>query len=204
MRRVIAATVATVLLAAGCAESEPASRAAGPAGPHAAPTTAGQPSVSPELAARLAAARVATAPYVTDLAAAERAGYTIITRMMPNMGYHYLNPKIEGFDVTKPAILVYVRNGGGWQLGALEWVFPEQPAAPPLPGATYGSFDAACHYTDGTFVPTAAEKDCPKTAPEGGAPFGFWHPKLTTLHVWLWYHNPDGLYHGTNPLVPAA
>src|SRR5215218_375008 len=23
---------------------------------------------------------------------------------------------------------------------------------PPLPGATYGSFAAACHYTDGTFV----------------------------------------------------
>ena len=22
-----------------------------------------------------------------------------------------------------------------------------------------------------------------------------------TLHVWLWYHNPDGLYAGMNPLV---
>jgi hypothetical protein len=22
-----------------------------------------------------------------------------------------------------------------------------------------------------------------------------------TLHVWLWHHNPDGLYSGTNPLI---
>ena len=96
---------------------------------------------------------------------------------------------------------MYVKNGAGWQLGALEWVWPEQPATPPLEGATYGSFEAACHYKDGTFVPAAAEQDCPKTAPDGTAEFGFWHPKLTTLHVWLWYHNPAGLYNGTNPLV---
>jgi hypothetical protein len=29
---------------------------------------------------------------------------------------------------------------------------PEKPAKAPLPGATYGSFGAACHYKDGTFV----------------------------------------------------
>jgi hypothetical protein len=28
-----------------------------------------------------------------------------------------------------------------------------------------------------------------------------WHPRLVTLHVWLWYPNPDGLYASTNPLV---
>jgi hypothetical protein len=203
-RPIFAAALAAALLLAGCSESEPEQQAQVPAAdPHSAPPKASQP-VSAELAGMLAAARAATAPYVTDLAAAEKAGYVIITKMMPGMGYHYLNPKIEGFDVTKPAILVYVKNGSGWQLGALEWVFPEQPATPPLEGATYGSFDAACHYTDGTFVPAAAEKDCAKTAPDGGAPFGFWHPKLTTLHVWLWYHNPDGLFNGTNPLVPSA
>jgi hypothetical protein len=93
---------------------------------------------TPELARTLAGARSATARYVTDLGAAEKAGYKIITKMMPGMGYHYLNPTVQGFDVTKPAILVYVPDGDGWQLGALEWVWPEQPAAPPLPGATYG------------------------------------------------------------------
>jgi hypothetical protein len=29
----------------------------------------------------------------------------------------------------------------------------------------------------------------------------FWHPYLSTLRVGLWYPIPDGLYHGTNPLV---
>jgi hypothetical protein len=25
--------------------------------------------------------------------------------------------------------------------------------------------------------------------------------KLVTLHLWLWYPNPAGLYHGTNPWI---
>jgi hypothetical protein len=108
--------------------------------------------------------------------------------------------------VTRPHILVYQRHGRSWQLGALEWVFTEKPASPPLPGATYGSFGAACHYAachykDGTFVPAAAEDQCARRSPQTGARFNFWHPDLVTLHVWLWYHNPDGLYSGTNPLV---
>jgi hypothetical protein len=158
---------------------------------------------SPELTAALGKARAATAKYVADLGAAEADGYHIITKMMPGMGYHYLNPAVTDFDVTKPAILVYVKDGTDWQLGALEWVWPEQPSTAPLEGATYGSFDAACHYQDGTFVPAAAETDCAKSS-DGGSPFNFWHPKLVTMHVWLWFHNPAGLYHGTNPLVSTS
>jgi hypothetical protein len=112
-----------------------------------------------------------------------------------------LDPEIQGFDVAKPPILVYLRHGRSWQLGALEWVFPEKPATPPLPGATYGSFGAACHYRDGTFVLARVHELCAKRSPQTGARFNFWHPELVTLHVWLWYHNPDGLYSGTNPLV---
>jgi hypothetical protein len=194
----IAALVALSLSA--CADEEPAPAAT--TGHSMPPATSAAP-VTPELARQLADARTATAKYVTDLAAAEKDGYQIITKMMPEMGYHYLNPTVQGFDVTKPPILVYVKRGNTWQLGALEWVWPQQPSTPPLPGATYGSFDAACHYKDGTFVVAANEKDCAKTGPEGGSPFNFWHPKLTTLHVWLWYHNPAGLYNGTNPLVQA-
>jgi len=193
---VVAAALA-VVGTTGCSDPTPPSTPAG----HTAPAATSAPPVTPDLTRKLADARAATAKYVNDLPAAQAAGYQIITKMMPNMGYHYLNPKVDAFDVTKPPILVYVKHGDGWQLGALEWVWPEQPTTAPFDGATYGSFDAACHYQDGTFVPAAAEADCAKTAPEGGAPFGFWHPKLTTLHVWLWYHNPDGLFHGTNPLV---
>ncbi|GAA1028789.1 hypothetical protein GCM10009557_15090 [Virgisporangium ochraceum] len=193
IRRWAAAVAVTVTLAA-CTNDD----AEPPGGPdHDTTVTA-----SPELASSLAKARAATARYVDDLGAADAAGYRIITPMMPGMGYHYLNGDIEGFDVTRPPILVYVRNGTRWQLGALEWVWPERPATPPLEGATYGSFDAACHYRDGSFVPAAAEADCTRTSPDGTSPFTFWHPKLVTMHVWLWYHNPAGLYHPTNPLVP--
>jgi hypothetical protein len=153
------------------------------------------------LAQSLAAMRVATAKYATNLARAKADGYRIITPMIPDMGIHYLNPKITGFDVTRPPILVYQRRGNSYLLGALEWVFPSKPAKPPLPGATYGAFGAACHYADGTFVPAASQDDCAKTSPQTGAAFGFWHPNLVTLHVWLWYQNPAGIYSGTNPLV---
>jgi hypothetical protein len=153
------------------------------------------------LASELARARLATAKYATSLQAAKAAGYQIITRMIPDMGWHFLNPTIQGFDITKPPILVYERHGSAWQLAAFEWVFPTKPATPPLPGATYGSFGAACHYKDGTFVFTASQDNCAKRSPQTGAAFNFWHPDLVTLHVWLWYPNPAGLYNGTNPLI---
>ena len=133
--------------------------------------------------------------------AAKADGYSIITQMIPDMGWHFLNTKITGFDPTKPPILVYEKHGTTWQLAALEWVFPEKPKTAPLPGARYGAFPAACHYADGTFVPAASQDACAKTAPGSGAAFTFWHPNLVTLHVWLWYPNPSGIYASMNPLV---
>ena len=120
---------------------------------------------------------------------------------LPDMGWHYRNPSIQGFDITKPPILVYERHGRSWQLGALEWVFTEQPASPPLPGASYGAFPAACHYRDGTFVAARVPELCPTRSPTTGARFSFWHPDLVTLHLWVWYPNPAGLYHDTNPWI---
>jgi hypothetical protein len=149
----------------------------------------------------LALARLATAKYVTNLDLAKANGYGIITRMIPNMGWHYMDPKVTGFSVRKPPILVYQRHGTRWQLGALEWVFTSKPAKPPLPGAKYGAFGAGCHYRDGTFAPAESQSTCPHTSPQTGAGFNFWHPNLVTLHVWLWYPNPSGLFASTNPLV---
>src|SRR3990170_4114807 len=97
-----------------------------------------------------------------DLEQAKADGYVIITPMIPNMGYHFLNPKVQGFDVTKPPILVYVREGDAWQLVAIEWVFPKKPATAPLQGARYGSFGAACHYVDGSFGIGSSEARCSK------------------------------------------
>ena len=210
MRRtiLIALAVAGALAVSGCAARSAASETATPAA-----ASTGFPASEralerglrvaepASLASRLAAARLATARYATNLHAAKADGYQIITRMIPDMGWHFLNPSIQGFDVTKPAILVYERHGRSWQVGALEWVFTETPATAPLPGATYGSFGAACHYKDGTFVFARVQELCAKRSPETGAAFNFWHPDLVTLHVWVWYPNPAGLYNGTNPLV---
>jgi hypothetical protein len=210
-RMLLIVVTAVALLTSACAArsvaTEPATTAGAPDHPTVDPPAVHHVAASPasagrwSLASQLARARRATARYATDLQAAKSDGYRIITRMIPDMGYHFLNPAIGGFDVRKPPILVYVRHGRTWQLVALEWVFPQQPEAPLLPGATYGSFDAACHYKDGTFVFRAAQERCPATSPQTDAPFNFWHPDLVTLHVWLWYPNPDGLYNGTNPYV---
>jgi hypothetical protein len=54
---------------------------------------------------------------------------------------------------------------------------------------------------DGTFKPQRRESACAKTSPESGAAFSFWHPDLVTMHLWLWYPNPDGVFNGTNPLI---
>jgi hypothetical protein len=187
-----ASLVAAAALAGLAAAGQPAHR-------HGASATAG--AASKKLAAQLAAARLATAKYATNLALAKKDGYGIITRMIPDMGWHYLNPKIAGFDVKRPPILVYGKRGSSWQLVAFEWVFPKKPAKVPLPGATYGSFGAACHYKDGTFAFVASQDACAPKSPETGAAFGFWHPDLVTLHVWAWYPNPDGVFAGTNPLM---
>jgi hypothetical protein len=166
-------------------------------------TTRASKAAAAVLVRDVAEARAATAKYVTNLALAKRNGYEIITKMIPDMGYHFLDPKVTGFDASRPPILVYEHSGSTWQLGALEWVFTAKPAKPPWPGATYGSFPAACHYKDGTFVPEQSRSACPTKSPQTGAAFNFWHPDLVTLHVWLWYPNPSGLYASMNPLAAA-
>jgi hypothetical protein len=162
---------------------------------------AGQSIVAASVVAQVSKARLATAKYATNLARAKADGYMIITPMIPNMGYHFLNPKISGFDVTRPPMLVYIRDGQGWQLVAIEWVYGSKPASPPFAGATYGDFGAACHYKDGEFVMAAAEAQCAKTNPKTGSGFNFWHGPLVTLHAWIWYPNPSGLFASFNPLL---
>jgi hypothetical protein len=201
MRRTTAITAVLTGAAIVAAAAASALATTRPAGIPAEPTRASAAGVDTVLSTQLAQARAATAKYAFDLERAKADGYRIITRMIPFMGYHFLNPKVSGFDVRRPAILVYEHHGSAWQLGALEWVFPKLPAKPPLPGARYGAFGAACHYVDGTFVFARSQDECEAKSPETGAAFGFWHPPLVTLHLWLWYPNPEGLYTGTNPLV---
>lgn len=188
-----------ILALVSAATSVALATAAPPAHRHDMATMGG--ATSQALALQLADARVATAKYATNLALAKKQGYGVITQMIPDMGWHFLNPKITAFDVTKPPILVYGKRGSRWQLVAFEWVFPKRPAKLPLPGATYGSFGAACHYKDGTFVFQADQNACAAKSPQSGSAFNFWHPDLVTLHVWAWYPNPAGVFSGMNPLM---
>lgn len=167
------------------------------------PSAQAQGALAADVVAKVALARAATAKYATNLERAKADGYVIITPMIPNMGYHFLNPQIQAFDVTKPPILVYVRKRGDtpWQLVAVEWVFPEKPATAPLPGAHYGSFGAACHYKDGSFALAAAEANCARTSARTGSEFSFWHGPLVTLHLWIWYPNPNGIFGEFNPYL---
>jgi len=153
------------------------------------------------LAHQLALAHDATAKYVDGLARAKADGYQILTKMIPDMGYHFIDPAVKAFDVRKPPILVYEHQGTSWRLGALEWVFPKKPATPPIPGGRYGTFGAACHYVDGTVVFADSQVKCAATAPGSGAKLNFWHGPLITLHLWLWYPNPLGMFSGVNPLA---
>ena len=188
------------LALATAATSVAVATAAAPAHRHDMSTMSGS-AASQKLAAELALGRLATAKYATNLALAKRNGYGVITQMIPDMGWHFMNPKITTFDITKPPILVYGKRGSSWQLVAFEWVFPKKPAKTPLPGATYGSFGAACHFKDGTFVSQASQESCATKSPQTGSAFNFWHPDLVTLHVWAWYPNPSGVFSGMNPLM---
>jgi hypothetical protein len=206
MTRRLTIALATIvsLLVTACSGDQTASTTTSPMVEETTSSVAGTTTtVTPEIAADLAQIRAGTARYVNDLDAAAEDGFFIITQMIPDMGYHFLNPNVEGFDIGQPPILVYGRDGDEWELGAVEWVFPEEPAEPPMEGGTYGAFPAACHYDDGLFVPTATEEECADANPETEATFTFWHPDLVTFHVWAWMHNPAGIYNGTNPLMSA-
>jgi len=195
MRKVL---ITTALLGAALATSLAAIAGAQPnrTGANAAATA--KPA---SVASDMMAARAATAKYANNLGQAKADGYGIITKMIPNMGYHFMNPKVTTFNVSKPPILVYEHHGSKYQLGALEWVFTSIPTKAPLPGAKYGVFGAACHYVDGTFVFQTDKTKCAPKSPQTGAKFNFWHPRLVTLHFWVWYPNPAGVYSGINPNV---
>jgi hypothetical protein len=167
------------------------------------PQTAAQSDgITPE---QIAGMRAATAKYVTDSNAALDAGYQQFTQMVDGVGVLYYNSKLPaGFDPNQPQLLSYTGQGDAGQLAAVGWAFTEQPAEPPLPGATYGTFPAACHYSDGSYVEQQDKDACQDASPPEGTSFTFWHPELTTMYAWVWFPNPDGVLAPTNSLLTAS
>ena len=156
---------------------------------------------SQALAAQLADARVATAKYANNLALAKKQGYGVITQMIPDMGWHFMNPKITDFrrheaadprvrearlDVAARRVRVGLPEEAGEAAAAGRDVRLVRGGLP-LQGRDVR-------------VPGRPER-VRREEPAVGAAFGFWHPDLVTMHVWAWYPNPAGVYSGMNPLM---
>lgn len=132
----------------------------------------------------LADVRSATAEF-QDVSTAEDAGYVQISPFVPGMGYHYVNLGLLDGTVnpTEPEALVYVDNPAHddkRRLAAVEYIVPYEV----IPS------DASASELDDMFPGVEGDK---------------WHKEddidSWTLHAWIWYPNPEGLFHSTNPRV---
>lgn len=131
--------------------------------------------------------RVASAQY-HDLDTALEAGYgkflDCFTHGERGMGQHYVNGDLVGDEVLDPAqpeALVYEPLGeGGQALVAYEYLVfadvwdPDNEGREPP--SLYGQ----------DFV---LKTNIPET------------PPVWTLHIWLWSHNPEGLFADYNPII---
>lgn len=144
-----------------------------------------QPGLDSELHATLAQVRRATAQY-RDVTVAKESGYVHPDdppHFVPGMGYHYVNFGLMDGEVipTQPEALVYQGNPvheDKRKLGAVEYIIPD-PDQKMSPSDLDGKFPGV----DGDTWHYENEIDA-------------W-----TLHAWVWYPNPEGVFHPTNPRV---
>jgi hypothetical protein len=130
----------------------------------------------------LAMARGATAAF-HDLESAVAAGWWL--RASPceesalgGMGHHYVNLETwgAGLDVTRPqALLFEPQRNGRMRLVGVEYIVPRSVLGPEGPAPEL--FGQRFHWNE-------------------FAVGGIW-----ALHVWLWRHNPAGLFADWNPNV---
>jgi hypothetical protein len=136
--------------------------------------TSADDQLSPQNLADLAAARKATARF-HRVEQAEAEGYINLNFCEEGEGCHWLNPALlDGvFDPTKPEILLYVRDGDGWRLVAVEYVVPLSLSPGVAPEGFSGDAD---HWRENS---------------EG---VGLWE-----CTAWIWLHNPNGMFEQHNP-----
>ncbi|MFN3476833.1 MAG: hypothetical protein ACK4Z6_04675 [Candidatus Methylomirabilales bacterium] len=151
-----------------------------------------------DLSRALASVRQATRRFL-EIEQAQREGYRQVTPMIRHHGIHLFNPSITEFDLMKPQLLLYVKQGETWQLVGVEYVAATPKPPSHFPGAPWHRHEASCHFADGTEEGAASAILCPQTHPRTGATFTAWHPPLWQLHVWAWHPNPSGLFAETNP-----
>jgi hypothetical protein len=130
--------------------------------------------LSAQTHADLARARSATAKF-HRVEQAEAEGYINLNFCEEGEGCHWLKPSLlDGvFDPAQPEILLYLRDGNGWRLVAVEYVVPLSLSPGVAPEGFEGNAD---HWREDS---------------EG---VGLWE-----LTCWLWLHNPNGLFEQHNP-----
>jgi hypothetical protein len=142
---------------------------------------------SPSVNAELAKARAATAKY-HSFARAEADGYTVenepcVASPAGTMGIHAINPPLladDAIDPLRPEILLYVRGKNGKLR---------------LVGLEYWKADADQNLDTSGDRPSLF--GVPFDGPmEGHNPF---MPRHYDLHVWIWAHNPTGMFAQFNP-----
>ena len=151
-----------------------------------APTAAAPPAdfAVADVAADLAALRATTAPF-HRLEAAQKAGWTaLVPRCRDNqpvggMGWHYANPAYldDEVDVRKPEALIYEpQKNGSLRLVGIEYVVPFSILPPEAEAPTLFGQSFQHNFGDGLWM----------------------------LHVWVWRHNPNGMFATWNPNVSCA
>jgi hypothetical protein len=174
---------AAALVAGGCAADAPTGTTAPTAAPHYATASA-------ELNQHLSALRRVTAPF-HHMRNAEEAGYTVALGCVSDdalggMGYHFAHQDLsrlgdDRVSLLEPEFLVYAPDKHGkLKLAAFDY-----------------------------FIPYSATWPGPRA---GGAPptlLGMeMHPSerfnAWIFHIWLWRHNPAGMFADFNPDVPLC
>jgi len=130
----------------------------------------------------LARVRAATARY-HNIGRAEANGYVNINIFESGEGFHWEKGSLvdEVIDLEQPEDLIFaaVPNESGLKLVAVEYLVPfecDGPVPAPPDGFTGDADEWEAENEDG---------------------FCFW--KLT---VWVWMHNPNGIFASSNPNVP--
>ena len=126
---------------------------------------------------QLLEAKQATAKY-RNINNAVKDGYADINVFIHNMGFHYMKSAYldDKFEPGRPELLVYSPSpeNGKMRLVAVEYAVP-QSLSPSAPEGFYGDADVWDKNDD----------------------FGLW-----TLHAWIWYNNPAGVFSEYNQLIP--
>ena len=189
-------------VAAGCAnDRNPASPSPGT---EAETALQGDPGLGPELAA----VRAATAQF-QDVNAAIAAGYFSPAGRVCDeiaigaMGIHSGNPSLQAtqeIDPLRPEVLLYLpKPGGGFRLVGVEYVqlvLLRDPATGVVaPWASQSPWPS--NYVVVTPTPQLFGQTFDGPMP-GHIPGMPWH---WDLHVWVWAHNPTGMFQPWNPAI---